>query len=51
MRLIDADELKKKLFSRPETDVFFSSDCVTEEDIDEMPTINYCPNCGAKIIE
>lgn len=36
MRLIDADELKKKLWSPTET--YVTEDIVTEEEIDETPT-------------
>ena len=36
MRLIDADELKKKLWSPTET--YITENIVTEEEIDETPT-------------
>lgn len=36
MRLIDADELKKKLWCPTET--YVTEDIVTEEEIDETPT-------------
>lgn len=36
MRLIDADELKKKLWSPTET--WITKNIVTEEEIDETPT-------------
>lgn len=50
MRLIDADALIKALDFHYDLD--YGEDLINprgfEDLIDDMPTINACPNCGAK---